>query len=243
MDSCVGFFFLCKGKTRRFVLRISPELVIGRERSPRSDRVAINTSRERFFPICILHKHKPATWEPANEPGTRGLCARLPQVLSFAVGGGTSGLLRWVLEHWEANGDSTASTLLGTVTQHLPQEGGLDCLVSPGAHPLSSSYLQRGSSPLLLQRSGRKLRIRGHCPPYPFPNPVPSPTGPSAPWTEPGGGIVGKPVWLGRVLSGLAGPLCRGASCLQSSIHTRLPCRRWCRPAGTGLRESPPAQT
>lgn len=93
-------------------------------------------------------------------------------------------------------GTSTASTVLGTATQHLPQEGGLDCLESPRSRPLSSFYLQRASSPLLLQRSGRKLPIRGNCPPYLFPNPVPSPTGPSAPWTEPGSGPAGKARWV-----------------------------------------------
>lgn len=39
--------------------------------------------------------------------------------------------------HWEANGDSTASPVLGTATEYLLQEGGLDCIVSPGSSLLS----------------------------------------------------------------------------------------------------------
>lgn len=36
------------------------------------------------------------------------------------------------LKHWEENGDSTASLVLGTAAEHLSQEGGLGCIVWPG---------------------------------------------------------------------------------------------------------------
>lgn len=50
------------------------------------------------------------------------------------------------LKHWEENGDSTASLVLGTATEHLSQEGGLGCIVWPGSCLLSNSRLPSKSS-------------------------------------------------------------------------------------------------
>lgn len=57
------------------------------------------------------------------------------------------------------NGDARTLPVLGTATLHHPQEGGLDCLVSPGSCLLSTSRLSfLNLSNCKRQRSGWKLR-------------------------------------------------------------------------------------
>ena len=52
------------------------------------------------------------------------------------------------LKLWEENGNSTAAFVLGTATEHLSQEGGLDCIVWPGSCLLSHSRLSSKASPI-----------------------------------------------------------------------------------------------
>lgn len=69
-----GFFFfiLCKGKTRRFVLRNVLRNSRGGGRNRRGARVAVNTGSEQLS-ICVLHKHKTPAWKAATEHVAWGL--------------------------------------------------------------------------------------------------------------------------------------------------------------------------
>lgn len=60
----------------------------------------------------------------------------------------TSELLRWVLEALEENRDSTALPVIRSATEHLPQEGDLDCIGSLGSSVLSPSRLSSYPSPI-----------------------------------------------------------------------------------------------
>lgn len=98
-QSCV-FSFSAKAKQGALFYDFPQELERGREKSPRSEKVAINTGREQFLSIFILHKHNPPASKTANRSMDRGppdSC--LSQMLRSVLGGvgegnGASGLLR-----------------------------------------------------------------------------------------------------------------------------------------------------
>lgn len=90
-------FILCKGKTRRFVLLVSPGTREGEGEITGGVRVAINTSREQLS-ICVLHKHKTRLGKLLMRvlPGASELRTLLGAEMYIGDGEEAAGFLRWV---------------------------------------------------------------------------------------------------------------------------------------------------
>lgn len=194
------FSFSAKAKQGALFCEFPRELERGRVKSPRSDRVAINTGREQLFSVCILHKHKPASSETANERVTRGLELLSLTGAELCIGGRggggeddrTSELLRWVLE--ALGGERGFHSLTCSWSGHgAPLSGrwpGLHSVagIKPSQSPRPPTLPGCVPSRLLLQAP----EVQGErCEPVPMPTPPRSHakvtlTGLSAPWTAPG---------------------------------------------------------